>query len=197
MIVAPTDIWHDKREDIVCFSLLSVTFCQTISLSMLYECLPVTEMHINIHKRFEDVHNKAQNWNGQENPDLRKTASNFFLHFVVEKNWMRGVKNTCGGAWEPILFFFWPCCSCVIKISVKFWFSVIACTVCCLISFYNFTLDRIVPLLNFVSLKRSIMSIRNMITSTMIFVWGNHGSQLKLPVKAICASAMSYKGFTY
>ena len=44
--------------------------------------------------------------NGQENPDLRETASNFFLHFVVEKNWMRGVKNTCGGAWEPILFFF-------------------------------------------------------------------------------------------
>ena len=24
--------------------------------------------------------------NGQENPDLRETASNFFLHFVVEKN---------------------------------------------------------------------------------------------------------------
>ena len=111
MIVAPTDIWHDKREDIVCFSHLSVKpflFCQTISLSMLYECLPFTEMHINIHKRFEDVHNKAQNWNGQENPDLRETASIFFLHFVVEKNWMWGVKNTCGGAWEPILFFFWP-----------------------------------------------------------------------------------------
>ena len=29
----------------------------------------------------------------------------FFFHFVVEKNWMPGVKNTCGGAWEPILFF--------------------------------------------------------------------------------------------
>ena len=46
--------------------------------------------------------------NGQENPDLRETASNFFLHFVVKKNWMRGVKNTCDGAWKPILFFFWP-----------------------------------------------------------------------------------------
>ena len=112
MIVAPTDIWHDKREDNVCFSLLSVTFCQTISLSMLYECLPVTEMHINIHKRFEDVHNKAQNWNGQERTRKSGFTWNcfkFFLHFVVEKNWMRGVKNTCGGAWEPILFFFfWP-----------------------------------------------------------------------------------------
>ena len=63
-------------------------------------------IYTNVHKRFEDVHNKAQNWKGQENPDLCETASNFFLHLVVKKNWMRGVKNTCGGAWEPILFFF-------------------------------------------------------------------------------------------
>ena len=47
-------------------------------------------MHINIHKRFEDVHNKAQNWNGQENPDLRKTASNFF--YIL---WLKKIE--CGG----------------------------------------------------------------------------------------------------
>ena len=45
--------------------------------------------------------------NGQENPDLRETASNFFLHFVVEKNWMRGGKKYMRRGLRTNSFFFW------------------------------------------------------------------------------------------
>ena len=63
--------------------------CHTISLSMLYECLPVTEMHINIHKRFEDVHNKAQNWNGQERTRKSGFTLNCFKFFFTFCGWKK------------------------------------------------------------------------------------------------------------
>ena len=76
---------------------------------MLYECLPVTEMHINIHKRFEDVHNKAHNWNGQER--TRKSGFtwncfNFFFTFCGWKKLNAGGKKYMRRGLRTNSFFF-------------------------------------------------------------------------------------------
>ena len=98
-----------KREDIVCFPpflspSLTPFLCQCYMNA--YPSLRCISIYTNTLKMYIIKLRIETDKNGQENPDLRETASIFFLHFVVEKNWMRGVKNTCGGAWEPILFFF-------------------------------------------------------------------------------------------
>ena len=51
-------------------------------------------MHINIHKRFEDVHNKAQNWNGQEtDKKIRIYVKLLQIFFYIL--WLKKIE--CGG----------------------------------------------------------------------------------------------------
>ena len=116
MIVEPTDIWHDKREDIVCFSLLTVChllavtpfLCQCyMNACLSLRCISIYTNALKMYIIKLRIETDKKIW------IYVKLLQIFFLHFVVEKNWMRGVENTCGGAWEPILFFFgligWIC----------------------------------------------------------------------------------------